>query len=82
VLVDVPMDLFSRPLDPDLATRYPLPARVLGPALAPGAAEEIVERLARARRPLLFAGGGVTRSGPARWWPGWPSAWASRSPTR
>jgi len=63
VLVDVPMDLFSRPIDPGLATRYPLPARALPPALGPGAAEEIVERLGRARRPLIFVGGGVRRAG-------------------
>jgi acetolactate synthase I/II/III large subunit len=66
VLLDVPMDLFSRPLDPGLATPHPLPRRVHAPALAPGAAEEIVERLASARRPLIFVGGGVHRPGAGR----------------
>ncbi|MEP7106239.1 MAG: thiamine pyrophosphate-binding protein, partial [Chloroflexota bacterium] len=61
VLLDVPMDLWSRPQDPALVDRYPMPAMSIGPALPAGAAEEIVQRLAGARRPMLFVGGGVRR---------------------
>jgi acetolactate synthase-1/2/3 large subunit len=63
VLLDVPMDLFSRQLDAELAARHPLPANVHAPALPAGAAEQIVERLAAALRPLVFVGGGARRPG-------------------
>ena len=63
VLVDVPMDMWSRPLDAGLADRYPCPAQAYGPALPAGVAEEVVSRLASARRPLLFVGGGVRQPG-------------------
>lgn len=63
VLVDVPMDMWSRSLDPAHAGRHPHPAQAYGPALPTGVAEEVVSRLAAARRPLLFIGGGVRLPG-------------------
>lgn len=59
VLLSVPMDFWSRSLDGSEAWRYPLPARTVSPALPAGVAEEIVARVARAKRPLLYVGGGV-----------------------
>jgi acetolactate synthase-1/2/3 large subunit len=61
VLLSVPMDMWSRALDGANAARYPLPAEIVGPALPPGVAEQIVTRLAAAKRPLVFVGGGVRR---------------------
>jgi len=58
VLVDVPMDLFSRPLDlpiPDAATRRPH-GRILGD---PREVERALGVLLAAERPVIFAGGGV-----------------------
>jgi acetolactate synthase-1/2/3 large subunit len=63
VLLDVPMDMWSRPQDVAMADRYPLPREAFGPALPAGTAEQIVERLASARRPMLYVGGGVRQSG-------------------
>ena len=62
VLLSVPMDFWSRPLDASAADRYPLPAQMIGPALPAGTAEQIVGRLRKAKRPLLFVGGGVRQS--------------------
>ena len=61
VLLSVPMDMWSRPLDSSVAARYPLPVEFFGPALQAGVAEQIVARLAVAKRPLLYIGGGVRR---------------------
>ena len=57
VLVDVPMDLFSADLPVDAFHR--LPAAMARPALDPSIAERIVDALANAERPVLYAGGGV-----------------------
>ena len=57
VLVDVPMDLFSADLAVDAFHR--LPAAMARPALDPSIAERIVDALANAERPVLYAGGGV-----------------------
>ena len=57
VLVDVPMDLFSADLPVDAFHR--LPAAMARPALDPSLAERIVDALANAERPVLYAGGGV-----------------------
>jgi acetolactate synthase-1/2/3 large subunit len=66
VLLNVPMDIFSRPLPADLAARYPLPAGPAGrPALEPDTAARIADRLIDARRPLIYIGGGL-RSARAR----------------
>ncbi|MDE2451351.1 MAG: thiamine pyrophosphate-binding protein, partial [Gammaproteobacteria bacterium] len=60
VLIDVPMDVFSAQLAPAHRGRLELPAPPLHrPDLDIGAAKEIVRALATARRPLIYAGGGV-----------------------
>jgi len=57
VLVDVPMDLFSADLPVDAF--HQVPAEIARPALDPATAERIVQMLADAHRPLIYAGGGV-----------------------
>ncbi|MDO4581711.1 MAG: thiamine pyrophosphate-binding protein [Bacillota bacterium] len=60
VLIDVPMDMFSREIDDDLFARtYMDSDETIRPALAPRAAREIARRLVEAERPLIHAGGGV-----------------------
>jgi acetolactate synthase-1/2/3 large subunit len=63
VLVDVPMDVFSQPLDPALFARLAHNTRQLvGASLDDDTARAIVTRLAGAQRPVLYAGGGVLLS--------------------
>src|SRR5262249_25723882 len=57
VLVDVPMDLFSEDLPVDAFQQ--LPAPMARPSLDPAVVDRIVEALAAAERPVLYAGGGV-----------------------
>ena len=57
VLVDIPMDLFSEDLPVDAFRQVPTP--LARPTLDPSVAEQIVEALATAERPVLYAGGGV-----------------------
>jgi len=57
VLVDVPMDLFSADLPVDAFQQ--LPATLAPPALDASIAARIVDALASAERPVLYAGGGV-----------------------
>ena len=57
VLVDVPMDLFSEDLPIDAFQQ--LPAAMARPTIDEPVARRIVEALASAERPLLYAGGGV-----------------------
>lgn len=60
VLVDVPMDVFSAQLEPSCCARLEIPAPSLHrPDIDLGAAKQIVQALATARRPLIYAGGGV-----------------------
>jgi acetolactate synthase-1/2/3 large subunit len=60
VLVDVPMDVFSAPLDPALFRRLDAGKHELRkPALDPRTARDIVQALGDARHPLLYVGGGV-----------------------
>ena len=59
VLLNVPMDIFSRPLPADLAAGYPLPADLGAPALEPETAAHIAELLVAADRPLIYVGGGL-----------------------
>ncbi|MDL4814319.1 thiamine pyrophosphate-binding protein [Actinomadura opuntiae] len=56
VLLNVPMDLFSRPVAP---AEHPLPADESGPDLPAPTAERIAARLAGAERPLIYLGGGL-----------------------
>jgi acetolactate synthase-1/2/3 large subunit len=57
VLVDVPMDIFSADLAVDAFHQAPAP--MARPAVDPATAARIVEALASAERPVLYAGGGV-----------------------
>ena len=57
VLVDVPMDIFSADLPIDAFQQ--LPARMSRPTLDAGTVARIVDALASAERPVLYAGGGV-----------------------
>ena len=60
VLVDVPMDVFSQPLDPALFTRLDHGTkRLTQPSLDDETARAIVTRLAEAEHPVIYAGGGV-----------------------
>jgi acetolactate synthase-1/2/3 large subunit len=57
VLVDVPMDMFSADLQADAFQQVPAP--VARPTIDPATARKIVDALATAERPVLYAGGGV-----------------------
>src|SRR3954471_801744 len=57
VLVDVPMDIFSADLAVDAF--HQVPATMARPTVDPGTVARIVDALASAERPLLYAGGGV-----------------------
>jgi len=60
VLVDVPMDVFSAEVDSTLFTRLEANTRNLRkPSLDISTAREIVIRMAEAREPLIYVGGGV-----------------------
>ena len=59
VLLNVPMDIFSRPVPGELAARYPLPAETGRPALDRDTAARIAELLIAAERPLIYVGGGL-----------------------
>ncbi len=58
VLVDVPMDHFSSNLFVDAFSKEP--PFVARPCIEPAIAQRIVETLAEAKNPVLYAGGGVT----------------------
>ena len=60
VLVDVPMDIFSADL-PENAFQSTPPV-VTRPTIDPETAASIVEALAQAERPVIYAGGGVLSS--------------------
>ncbi|MET8150585.1 thiamine pyrophosphate-binding protein [Actinoplanes sp. NPDC049668] len=59
VLLNVPMDLFSRPLPADSAQAYPLVGHATRPALTEADADRIAALLAGAERPLIYLGGGL-----------------------
>src|SRR5438046_7061237 len=60
VLVDVPMDVFSKEIDVKLCERLRLNTKTLNtPSLDEQTATEIVRRLIAATRPVLYVGGGV-----------------------
>jgi len=61
VLVSVPMDVFSADLPVDAFQH--VPATIEKPALDPSAAARIVDLLANARQPVIYAGGGVISAG-------------------
>ncbi|HEY5711561.1 MAG TPA: thiamine pyrophosphate-binding protein [Allosphingosinicella sp.] len=60
VLVSVPMDIFSKEIDPGLFERVKGHVRTLErPSMDDRTAERIVLTLGDARRPVIYAGGGV-----------------------
>lgn len=59
VLLNVPMDIFSRPLPGGLAASYPLPAEPARPGLERDVAARIAGELLAAERPLIYIGGGL-----------------------
>jgi acetolactate synthase I/II/III large subunit len=66
VLVDVPMDVFSKPADVALWKRALANAKTLHkPSLDEVAATRIVESLLAAKDPVLYVGGGVLLAGAA-----------------
>jgi acetolactate synthase I/II/III large subunit len=64
VLLNVPMDMFSRPLL-DQAPTYPLPASTALPHPDPTQIRRIADLLTQAERPLIYVGGGL-RGEPGR----------------
>jgi len=60
VLVDIPMDHFSADLETNAFQKTPAP--IVRPGIDPATAERIVDALARAERPIIYAGGGVLSS--------------------
>ena len=63
VLVDVPMDHFSSNLFVDAFDKEP--PIVTKPSLDPSSAQKIIELLAEAKNPVVYAGGGVTSAAAA-----------------
>jgi acetolactate synthase-1/2/3 large subunit len=61
VLVDVPMDVFSADLP--IGAFHQLPTPMARPALSQATATRILDALAEAERPLIYAGGGVISAG-------------------
>jgi acetolactate synthase-1/2/3 large subunit len=60
VLVDVPMDIFSKEIDVSLFERLALNAKTLHkPTIDEETAEQIVRTLAAAKNPVLYVGGGI-----------------------
>ena len=63
VLVDVPMDMFSREMEEDLWARtYRDSHMTMKPALDPAAVKAMAKRLVEAKNPVLHAGGGILLS--------------------
>jgi acetolactate synthase I/II/III large subunit len=60
VLVDVPMDIFSGEIDVDLFDRQQHNAKVFSkPSVDEATAEKIVNFLVSAKKPVIYAGGGI-----------------------
>ena len=60
VLIDMPMDMFSREVEEDLWERTHHDSHfTYKPALDPAAAKAIAEKLVNAKNPVLHAGGGI-----------------------
>ena len=60
VLVDIPMDMFSREMEEDLWSRtYRDSHATVKPALDPSAVAAMARKLVEAERPVLHAGGGI-----------------------
>ncbi len=64
VLVSVPMDMFSREVETrHFDRRKDHNPHIHKPSLAPGVAEQVVELLLSADKPLIYAGGGIITAG-------------------
>jgi acetolactate synthase-1/2/3 large subunit len=61
VLVDIPMDVFSANLPVDAFDKTP--PEIAKQGIDPSTAERLVDALANAKRPVLYAGGGVLSAG-------------------
>ena len=61
-LLNVPMDMFSRPLPSEAATDFPLPGVTADSDLPVATADAIAAELLRAERPLIYFGGGVRKA--------------------
>ncbi|MBO7668242.1 MAG: thiamine pyrophosphate-binding protein [Firmicutes bacterium] len=60
VLIDMPMDMFSREVEEDIWERTHHDSRYTAkPALDPAAAAGIAKKLVEAKQPLMHAGGGI-----------------------
>lgn len=67
VLVDVPMDIFSKEIDTALFERQLQNTKQLRkPSLDTATAKEIIDQLAAAKNPVIYAGGGVVLAKAAR----------------
>ncbi|UCF89125.1 MAG: thiamine pyrophosphate-binding protein [bacterium] len=67
VLVDVPMDIFSREIEVSLFEKVKKNTHKLHrPSLDSHVAREIVEKLAAASQPVLYVGGGIVLAGAAK----------------
>lgn len=62
VLINVPMDHFSRSIPAEAAESYPLAPVRTAPALDPEDADRIAMMLVEAQRPLIYLGGGLRTS--------------------
>jgi acetolactate synthase-1/2/3 large subunit len=66
VLVDVPMDIFSRKIDEELFQRQSANSKTLcKPAMDRKTAEKILDLIVAANRPIIYAGGGIVLAGAA-----------------
>ena len=61
-LLNVPMDLFSRPLPDEAAESYPLPVTTSAADLPAATADAIAAALVEAERPLIYFGGGLRKA--------------------
>ena len=60
VLIDMPMDIWSREIEEDLFARTYQDSHItIKPALDPAAAKAIAEKLINAKNPVIHAGGGI-----------------------
>ncbi|MFV0438551.1 MAG: thiamine pyrophosphate-binding protein [Desulfopila sp.] len=67
VLVDVPMDIFSKEVEVALFTRqYHNTKKLRQPSLDQATADEIIDLLVAAKKPLVYVGGGLHLAGAAR----------------
>ncbi|MFD1824636.1 thiamine pyrophosphate-binding protein [Mumia zhuanghuii] len=59
VLLNVPMDMFSRPLALETADAYPVVAVSTTPGVGEAEAKRVADLLVSAERPLVYVGGGL-----------------------